>query len=222
VTPLISALLLAAAASGVGFPAPGSYRYSASMGAQRIGEWTVSVKAQNADTEIEENSSASVAGMQLTATASLVLGADLAPLSYSGNYRTPMQSPSPAVTLTATSATVTGAVTSSAPRQLSLAANTHHFVVVEPGLLAGLFALPAQLAAWKETSVTWITPATGEAQELAVNPSSTQQTPSGVPSSDAVLSIVRPLVVTIWYDPTTLVPDEIAVPSQSAVLTRDK
>jgi hypothetical protein len=220
VTSVLSAILLAGSVAA--FPAPGTYHYSASLAAQRVGEWTVMVKAQNADTEIDENSSASVAGMQLTASASLVLGADLAPLSYSGSYRTPMQSPNPAVTLTATSATVTGAVTSAGAKQFSLLPNTHHFVVVEPGLLAGLFALPAQLAAWKETSVTWITPATGEAQQLTVNPSSPQQAPNGVPVHDAILSIARPLVVTIWYDPTTLIPDQIAVPSQSAVLTREK
>ncbi len=37
-----------------------------------------------------------------------------------------------------------------------------------------------------------------------------------------LLSIDRPLAVTIWYDPATLVPDQIAVPSQNAVLTRER
>jgi hypothetical protein len=222
VTSLLATLLLVAATGSAAFPAPGTYRYSASLGSQRVGEWTVGVKGENSNTEIDENSSASISGMQLSATASLVLGPDLAPLSYAGNYRTPMQSPNPAVTLTAASATVTGAVTAAAPKQLSLYGDTHHFVVVEPGLLAGLFALPAQLTAWKETSVTWIAPATGQAQELSVGQSGAQQRPPGVPANDVVLAIERPLVVTIWYDPTTLIPDEIAVPSQSAVLTREK
>lgn len=216
------AALLIAAAGATAFPSAGTYRYSASLGSQRIGEWSVTVKTRNGDTEVDESSAASVSGMQLTATASLLLDANLAPLRYAGTYRTPLQSPSPAVTLTATSATVTGAVTSAAPKQLSLAPNTRHFVVVEPGLLAGLFALPAQLASWKEPSVTWISPAIAQAQELAVDPSPTQQAPSGVPPHDVVLSIARPLVVTIWYDPSTLIPDEISVPSQSAVLTRER
>jgi hypothetical protein len=219
---MLPPILLAAVAAGVLFPAPGTYRYSASLGAQRIGEWTVSVKPNGADTEVDENSSASVAGMQLSATATLVLGADLAPTKYTGSYRTPGQSPTPSVSLTPAAATVTGTVTATAPQQLSLLAGTRHFVVIEPGLLAGLFVLPAQLDAWKETQVTWITPATGGAQLLAANPAAPTSAPAGVPPQDAVLSIDRPVVVTIWYDPATLVPDEVSVPSQNAVLIRER
>jgi hypothetical protein len=218
---MLSAILLAAATS-IAFPAAGTYHYSASLGAQRVGEWMASVKGAGANTEVDETSSATVAGMQLAATASLVLGPDLAPLTYSGVYHTPMQSPTPSVALTATSAVVTGAVTASGPVPLLLAPNTQHFVVIEPGLLAGLFALPAQLAAWKVATVTWITPATAQAQPLVANPSASETAPAGVPSRDAVLSIVRPMIVTIWYDPTTFVPDEISVPSQNAVLTRER
>jgi hypothetical protein len=218
----VFAAIVLAAATGAVFPAPGTYRYSASLGAQRVGQWSVTVKTNGPNTEIDETSSASVSGMQLAATASLILGPDLAPLSYSGSYRTPMQSPTPSVTLTATSATVQGAVTASGPRQLSLAPGTQHFVVIEPGLLAGLFGLPSQLGAWKATAVTWIMPATAQGQALTINPAATASRPSGVPPQDAVLSIDRPLVVTIWYDPTTLVPDDISVPSQNAELTRER
>lgn len=171
--------------------------------------------------QIDEDSSASFAGMQMKANAILALGADLAPLSYTGSYKMAGQSPNVSVVLTPSSATATGA-TAAAPQRVTLAANTRHFVVIEPGLLAGLFALPAQLATWKESSVTWITPATAAAATLTVNAIATASRPAGVPAQDAVLSVDRPVAATMWYDPATFVPDAIVVPSQNAVLTRER
>ena len=205
--------------SGTVFPASGTYRYTASMSGQPIGSWSVTVATGTNQTTIDENSNASVMGIQLNATASLVLGPDLAPLRYGGQYRTSTQAPSVSVALTPNSATAVGAMTSQ-PQQLTLAANTQRFVVIEPGLLAGLFALPAQMAAWKDPTVTWITPATAQAQPLSASTSSSSARPAGLPAQEAVLSIDHPIAVTIWYDPATLVPDEISVPSQNAVLTR--
>ena len=217
---MLAAILLAAAAAGAAFPAPGTYRYTAAMNGQNIGAWSVSVSTTGSGTEIDEDSNASVMGMQLSAKASLMLGPDLAPTKYDGNYHTPSQNPSVSVTLTPTSATVAGVFTSQ-PQQVALNPNTHHFVVIEPGLLAGLFALPAQLGSWKDPAVTWITPATAQVQSLSTT-SGEPPRPAGVPANDQVLSIERPTTVTIWYDPSTLVPDEIAVPSQNAVLTRQR
>jgi hypothetical protein len=218
---VLATLLIAALAAGASFPAPGTYRYAAAMSGQHIGAWSVSVSQTGTGAEIDEDSTASVMGMQLSARASLVLGPDLAPTSYSGNYHTPNQNPVVSVTLTATSATVTGAF-NPAPQQIALAANTRHFVVIEPGLLAGLFALPAQLDSWKDSAVTWITPATAQAQSLATASTASLARPAGVPPNDAVISIEHPVALTIWYDPSTNVPDEIAVPSQNAVLIRQR
>lgn len=215
---MLSAMLLAAL-TGAPFPAPGTYRYTASMSGQPVGSWSVSVTQDAAQTTVAESSNANVMGMQLAATASLVLGPDLAPLRYAGQYRTSTQTPSVSVTLTPNSATAVGALNTQ-PQQLTLAANTQRFVVIEPGLLAGLFALPAQMAAWKDPTVTWITPATAQAQPLTASPTSSTPRPANLPAQEAVLSIDHPIAVTIWYDPATFVPDEISVPSQNAVLTR--
>ncbi|MBV8345480.1 MAG: hypothetical protein JO190_10920 [Candidatus Eremiobacteraeota bacterium] len=213
------AAMLVAALGGALFPAPGTYRYTASMNGQPIGSWSVSVTAGATQTTLDETSSAQVLGMQLAGTASLVLGPDLGPLHYSGRYQTPNQSPSVSVTLSGSSATVVGALTSQ-PQQLALAANTQRFVVVEPGLLAGLFALPAQMAAWKNPTVTMIIPATVQAQVLTATTSSSSPRPAGLSAQEAVLSIEHPVALTIWYDPATMVPDEVVVPSQNAILTR--
>lgn len=217
---LLPALLLAAAASAT-FPAPGTYRYAATLGAQRIGEWSATVQGRSGDTVVDENSSAMFAGMQLAATASLVLSPDLAPVSYEGSYHMPGQNPTVTVSVTGRTATVSGTLMSQT-QGAAMLPGTEHFVVVEPGLLAGLFVLPAQLDAWRESSVTWITPTSAQAQLLTIDPNATAPRPAGVPAKDVLLSIERPLIVTIWYDPATLVPDEVIVPSQSATLTRER
>jgi hypothetical protein len=218
---MLHALLLAAVTAGPLFPPPGTYRYSATLSGQRLGDWTATVSATNDGFEIDESSSAIFAGMQLAASATLVLGSDLAPTGYNGSYRVQGQNPTVDVRLTASSATVSGTLTT-APRQLSLSPGTRHFVVIEPGLLAGLFALPAQLAAWNDATLTWISPTSARAAPLTVNPSESVPRPPGVPAQDALLSIDRPIVVTIWYDPATHVPDEVMVPAQGAELTRER
>jgi hypothetical protein len=214
---MLAAMVLAAAAS---FPPAGTYRYAASMAGQSIGTWTVNVvaDAQQQSTEIDENSSALVMGLQLAATGSLVLGPDLAPTTYNGTYRTPTQTLGVHADLASDSATVTGAMTKT-PQHVALAPNTHHFVVIEPGLLSGLFALPAQLNAWKEPMVTWISPAVAQAQPVSTS-SAAPTRPAQVPAQDGVIAIDRPIAVTIWYDAATFVPDRINVPSENAVLTR--
>lgn len=217
---MLSTLVLAALSGGA-FPPPATYRYTGSMSGERVGSWSVSVTDDAQGAVIAESSSASVFGMPLAATATLTLGPDLAPTNYDGTYRTPNQTPHVSVALTASSATIVS-VFSNQPRRVALEANTRHFVVIEPGLLAGLFALPAQLKAWKDSSVTWITPTTAQTQSLSPSPSPTAGRPGGVPSGDTVLAIDQPTAVTIWYDPATLVPDQITVPSQNAVLTRER
>lgn len=218
---LLPALLLVAAAPSAAFPAPGTYRYAATLGGQRIGVWSATVQSGSANTEVDESSTAMFAGMPLAATASLVLSPDLAPAKYDGSYHMPGQNPTVTVTVTGASATVSSTLTNQTQR-VGLVPNTQHFVVVEPGLLAGLFALPAQLNAWKESAVTWLTPTSAQAQLLTIDQNATSPRPRGVPQNDALLSIAQPLAVTIWYDPATFVPDEVIVPSQSATLTRER
>lgn len=219
--PVLPALLLATVAANSTFPAPGTYRYAATLGEQHIGVWSATVRAAPGDTAVDENSSAMFAGMQLAATASLVLASDLSPVRYEGSYHVPGQNPTVTVAVAGSSATVTSTLTNQTQR-VQLLPNTQHFVVVEPGLLAGLFVLPSQLNAWKESAVTWITPTSAQAQLLTVNPNANAPRPREVPRNDALLSIEQPVAVTIWYDPVTLVPDELIVPSQSATLTRER
>jgi hypothetical protein len=189
------------------------------MSGQPIGQWNVTVKRSDATTEVDENSWATVMGMTLSAKATLALGPDLSPASYVGNYRAAGQNVAVTVALTGATATVTG-TQSNAARSVALVPDTHHFAVIEPGLLAGLFALPAQLAAWNESTVTWLSPVTGSAQPLMKSAAPPTARPSGVPAQDVELSLTGATPATIWYDPASFIPDRIDIPSQNAVLTR--
>jgi hypothetical protein len=211
--------MLAAVAATAAFPAAGAYSYTASMSGQPIGQWNVTVKRNDSATEIDENSWASVMGMTLSAKATLALGPDLSPTSYSGNYRAAGQNIAVTVALTAASATVTSTQGDS-PRTVALGVDTHHFVVIEPGLLAGLFSLPAQLASWNESSVTWLSPVMGTAQPLTKGAAASAGPPTGVPAQDVELSLTGQIPVTIWYDEASLIPDRIEIPSQHAIVTR--
>src|ERR1700728_2060349 len=158
------------------------------MSGQPIGQWNVTVKRSDSGTEIDENSWASVMGMTLSAKATLALGPDLSPTGYTGNYRAAGQNVAVTVALTAASATVTGSQ-SDAAHTVTLVPDTHHFAVIEPGLLAGLFALPAQLASWNESTVTWLSPVTGSAQPLTKDAAALTAPPAGVPAQDVELSL---------------------------------
>jgi hypothetical protein len=211
--------VFAAVATTASFPAPGAYNYTASMSGQPIGQWNVTVKRNDSTTEIDENSWATVMGMTLSAKATLALGPDLSPTSYTGNYRAAGQDVAVTVALTPASATISGSQ-SDAAHAVALVPDTHHFVVIEPGLLAGLFALPAQLASWNESTVTWLSPVTGSAQPLTKDAAASTARPAGVPAQDVELSLSGQTPATIWYDAASLIPDRIEVPSQHAVLTR--
>lgn len=220
------ASVMMAAAAATSFPAAGTYRYAATLNGAPAGHWNLTVKNGAGGPEIDEDSVATFAGIQMTAKAALVLGGDLSPVKYEGDYRAAGLNPIVTVVATPGGATVSSSQAGPA-RNLALMPSTHHFVVIDPGLAAGLFALPAQLSVWHEPSVTWISPISAEAQSLTTDSSAANERPGAVSPHDVALSVVGMssngrIPVTIWYDPATLVPDQIIVPSQNAILTRER
>lgn len=206
-------------AAAAAFAAPATYTYAASLAGQPVGQWSVAVRNDAGQVVLDEKSSANFGGMALGANATLTLDEALAPMRYDGRYNAPGQSINVTVAVGSNGATVTSPL-ATIPAPLQLAAGTTHFVIVEPGLLCGLFALPAQLHAWNESRVTWITPTSAQAQVLAVSTSGTTARPAGVPATDLLLSIASPIALTVWYNPSSFVPDRIDIPSHQAVLTR--
>jgi len=207
--------MLLAATAGTPAIAAGTYTYSATMAGKPVGTSTVTVTS-GLPIRIEEQASGGTGAQAASGRAVLTLGADLAPTAYSGNYNTSGTPVSVAVTLTPTTAKIGDA-------SYALTGNAKHFVVVEAGMTAGLFALPAQMQAWNNEAALMIVPAMADmGGTLAIVPdASTAGTrPSGVPAQDAALAIGGAFPFTIWYDPATNVPDEIDVPGQNVVVSR--
>jgi hypothetical protein len=89
-----------------------------------------------------------------------------------------------------------------------LAATTKHFVVADFGLFSGLLPLPAQMRAWDNGPFLVVVPELGRSATLVPDVKATAQRPASV--------------FTIWYDPSTNLPDEIDVTSQGLTVTRQR
>jgi hypothetical protein len=217
---MLAAIALTLALSAPALPASGVYRYNASVGGTPAGTSTLQVGGSSGAATIAENASGSLNGMAFSGKATLSLGADLSPSTYGGSYTIAGQNPTVSVTIEGNTATVDGPAASGGKQTISLGPQASHFVVVEPGLLAGMFVLPAQMHAWNDAPVLAIAPAYARSEMLSIDPSAQPARPAGVPAQDVALSLGGRVPFTIWYDPATFVPDEIVVPSQNASVTR--
>lgn len=120
-------------------------------------------------------------------------------------------------TFNGSSANVTGV---QGTQSFNLSGNAKHFVVVDLGTFAGFLALPAQMKAWNNSAVLAVVPSYG--QSLAIVPDATLQParPATVPAADVPLAFGGRVPFTVWYDPNTLVTDEVDVTSQGLSVTR--
>ncbi|HTX59512.1 MAG TPA: hypothetical protein VMH02_07500 [Verrucomicrobiae bacterium] len=211
---MIASAILLAALSGAPLIASGTYDYTATFNGKSVGSATIVVKdGAGTPTEIDEQSSGTMNGQSATAKDTLLLGGDLAPTAYSGDYDVAGTPSQVSVKLTPTTATV-------GDQSFGLSDGAKHFVVLEPGLLAGVIALPAQMQAWNDPSVMAVIPGFGIAAPIATDASLTGPRPANLPASDVAISFAGEQPFTIWYDPATLVPDELQVSGQALVVTR--
>jgi hypothetical protein len=210
----VLALLLATAI------APGTYTYSATLAGTNVGTSTLVVKSVGTSTQIDEKVSGTISGSDASANDTLVLGADLSPLTYQMNATqdgSPLKDSATVANTTANIIDVHGK-----PASFDLQANTKHFVVADFGLFAGLLPLPAQMRAWNNAPVLVVVPMLGRSVALAPDASASAQRPASVPANDVALVFSGEAPFTIWYDPATNVPDEIDVTSQGLTVTRQR
>ena len=218
---MLATLSILAALSGQPALPAGTFRYAGALAGASVGTTTLTVTPGDGSTQIAEVASGSAGGLAFSGTASLLLGADLAPTQYDGAYTIAGRQTKVSLALTPTTATLRGAGAGDQAQTFPLDPHAKHFVVIEPGLMAGLFALPAQMRAWDGTPVTGIAPVFGRVESLAPELSAAPPArPNGVPASDQELSVGASVPFVVWYDPTTLIPDQIAVPSQNLTATR--
>jgi hypothetical protein len=212
---MLPTLMLLAATAATPAIAPGTYSYTATIGGKTAGSTVITVKPGPPLT-IEEQGTGGSGAQASSGKATLTLGPDLAPTAYVGNYSAAGTPVSVSATLTADTATI-------GKDSYSLTGSTKHFVVVEAGMTAGLFVLPAQMQAWNDTAALLVVPtmaAMGGTLPIVPDSSLAGARPAGVPAGDSVLAIGGQFPFSIWYDPATYVPDEIDVPGQNIVVTR--
>ncbi len=215
--PLALALTVgAAAASAPSIPA-GTYTYNASLNGQAIGTSVITVTANGGSTVINEKVTGSAQGSSGSGNDTLTLGPDLAPTAYQAQGSVGSQTVKDSATFNGDSVSVNGV---QGTKSFNLLGSTKHFAILDLGTFAGFVALPAQMKAWNNAPVLAVVPSYG--QSIALSPDASQQPsrPAGVPAADAVLSFGGHVPFTVWYDPATMVTDEIDVPSQSLSVTR--
>jgi hypothetical protein len=216
--PIALATLIAAGTPAVRAPADGSYEYAGLHNGAVFGHTAVTVSHTGTAITIAENGSGAVSGETGTAKATLTLAsADLSPSAYVANISGSSVSAQSALAFNGPTATLTGI---GGNQTFNLLDGTTHYVVVDGALLAGYIALPAQLAAWNNAPSTLIIPVYGQASRIVPDASVSTPRPSSVPAADVGITFHQPLTVTEWYDPATLIPDEIDVPSLQLAIQR--
>lgn len=217
---MLATIFLAALAGAAPALVPGTYTYTGTYQGVQSGTSTVTVRRNGSTTTIEEKANGTINDMQVAGNVTLNLGADLAPTVYNGSYDSGALHTVVTVTVAPTSATLVGTNTGGAQLTFPLKPPEKHLIVVEPGLMAGLFGLPAQMQAWNYDPILAVAPSIGKGESYSLDTAAKPQRPDGVPAQDTQITFGGPLSFTIWYDPATYVPDAVIVPSQDAVVTR--
>lgn len=210
-------LMLAAALMA---PPAGTYTYTSSLNGEKVGTTTITLTTAPAGGQhIDEKASGSYAGQTGTLADTLTLDATLAPASYTSSATMGARTMSSTLSFGPNGATETAEGQNKA---FPLAGNAKHFVVLDVGPFSGWFALPAQLHAWGMAPVMALVPGVAQAYPITALAQTTTARPASVPGADAVIAVGSPLAFTLWYDPATLLVDELDVPAQAVTVTRSR
>jgi hypothetical protein len=210
--------LILAAAVAAAAPVDGTYTYVTQFNGAQVEKTAVTVKHDPlGNVVLSESASGFMNGRSGSISDTLTLDQQLAPVGYSSLASiADSRSMRAAVTFKNDQALQSGDVT----KTYSLAADAKHFVVLDFGPFTGYFAFPAQMQAWNDQPVIAIVPLYAQGVPIAVDKSIVADRPKGVPAADAQISVKNPVEFTVWYDPKTLVVDEMDVPSEGVIVTR--
>jgi len=201
--------------------AAGTYSYVASLAGKPSGKTTITVtRDKDGSVAIGEDSSGSFQGVAGSAKATLSLGRDDATVTgYLAHLTVGANAVDSSATFAGKSATVNGL----GGAQTFTLVPGQQFVLVDGALMSGFIALPSQVAAWPNAPLELVQPIYGQATALLTDPNAKPVRPAGVPAADASLSVTGPVPLVEWYDPATMIPDEIDVTAeQPLVITRQR
>jgi hypothetical protein len=215
--PLILATI-ATAAPAAPAPADGTYTYVTTMNGAQIEKTAVTVKHDAAgNIVLSENGSGNMNGRSGSIADTLTLDQTLAPVGYSALASiADSRSMQSAVSFKGPEAKQSGDVN----KTYDLAADAKHFVVLDFGPFTGYFALPAQMQAWNDPPVIAIVPIYAQGVPIVLDKTLAPDHPKTVPATDMQISVKNPVQFTVWYDPKTLVVDELDVPAEDLRVAR--
>lgn len=217
---MLATILLAAVTSATPALTSGTYTFTGTYQGVQNGTSTVTVRQVGSTTIIQEKATAVLNDVEMSGNVTLTLGANLVPTVYDGSYESGALHSVVTVTVSPTSATLEGTNTGGLQLTFPIKPPARHVVVIEPGLMAGVFGLPAQMQAWTYDPILAVAPSIGKGEDYELDTLAKPKRPDGVPAQDAQITFGGSLAFTIWYDSTTYVPDAVVVPSEDAVITR--
>ena len=210
---MLGLVFVLAAATAPATPPDGAYAYTVSVGGASAGKTTIQLTHTPGGVQLTETASASYYGADFAGSSTLSLDSNLAPAGYTAVYSPPGRTVHAALTFSGNAAKETA---DNGNMTFTLGANTKHFAVLDGTMFAGFFILPAQLRAWNTQSFTAVSPMFGRGGAIALDSALKADRPKDVPAADVPLSVSDPVQFTLWYDPATLLVDELVVPQQDA------
>jgi hypothetical protein len=215
--PLILATMVTAAPAAPA-PADGTYTYAMTLNGAQIEKTAVTVKRdETGNIVLSESGSGNMNGRSGSITDTLTLDQSLAPVGYSALASiADSRSMQSAVSFKGDQAKQSGDVT----KTYDLVADAKHFVILDFGPFTGYFVLPAQMQAWNDPPVIAIVPIYAQGVPITVDKSIAPDRPKNVPANDTQITVKTPVQFTVWYDPKTLIVDEVDVPSEGLTVAR--
>lgn len=212
-------------ASAVVTPAPGTYRYDAYVAGARAGRSTLVLSDTPAGLKIDERANGSTEAADVTIDGSTELDKTLSPLAYRASYTVrdkaldTNQKMRLNVSFAAREATVTAG---NDVRTFPLGGSSKTFVLLDSSAVSGFFLLPAQMHARGSGDATALIPGLGAQRFLDFIPGDKPARPADVPAGDLSLSFAGESPLIEWYDPASLIPDQVSVPGDNLVIKRAK
>lgn len=205
------------AATAPATPPDGAYAYMVSVGGASAGKTTIQLTHTPGGVKLTEIASASYGGADFAGNSTLNLDESLTPAGYSAVYSPPGRTIHASLAFTGSTASE---IADDGNTSFTLGANTKKFAVLDGTMFSGFFILPSQLRAWNTQSFTAVSPMFGRGGAIAVDSALKADRPKSVPASDVPISVSDPVQFTVWYDPATLIVDELVVPQQDATYAR--
>ena len=225
-TALVTALVAAPVCAANAPPAPpdGAYAFAVIRAGQKSGDSTVTVKRIGASITVHELET--FVGVTDTVDETLEPN-DLQPTSYLSSF--PLTSE---VGITAHLAFYSGGAKEtvdgvSGETDFHLETGTTRLLVVDGAMMAGFLFVPAQVKALSLSGFTALSPSRADTYDCKVDWAAKPTRPDALPQTDVSMTVngsspagnVRFIE---WYDPQTMIVDEVDVPAEQVTITRTR